>query len=160
MIRRAALLIALTAWPVVAQAGFREVVTSVEAATGSRQIYIPFMSMARTFFRVVEPKGVSDFRVAVLQSRGNRRLQGDLDQAVILKAAGPGWQTIVQTERRSSGERALIYARPAPRQRMRMIVVAHERDEAAVIELELDMKEFSEFIAKAQRSNSKVSFSW
>ena len=160
MIRRAVLLMLLAGWPAVADAGFREVVRTVESSTGSRRIYIPFVGMFRTFFQVVEPKGVSDFRIAVFQGKHCRK-STNLDQALLLKAAGPGWQPILRSESRRSGERALIYARPARHNRMRMMIVAHEDNEAAVIELELDMKEFSEFIASAQRGDDRhVSFRW
>lgn len=155
--KRAAILLTLVLWPALAIAGFTEVVRTVESSTGIRRIYIPFMGMARTFIRVVEPKGLSDFRIAVFEGNG-RLVREDFDQALI-RAMGPGWQKIVSAvSRRGQDETALIFARPV-KNRMRMMIVAHQRDEAAVIELEVDLKEFSRFITEAQRSG-RITMEW
>lgn len=155
--KRTAILVTLILWPALASAGFTEVVRTVERSTGIRRIYIPFMGMARSFIRVVEPKGLSDFRIAVFEGRG-RSVRDDFDQALIT-AMGPGWQKVVTAvSRRGQDETALIFARPV-KNRMRMMIVAHERDEAAVIELEVDLKEFSRFVTDAQR-RGKITMEW
>jgi hypothetical protein len=145
----AALVVALLI-PVSAQAGFPDLVSTIERSTGVRRTTIPFFGVARFFIRMVEPEGVSDLKLAVFEDRA-RSIPSDFD-ASIRSALDKDWQTIVRVVSKKDRERVMIYARPS-RRGMRMLIVAHQPSEAVVMELEVDPKRFSRFIQRAQKGN-------
>ena len=144
--RRALIVLLLTALPAVAFADFHEVVQAVERATGIRHTYIPFLGVARFFVRIIEPEGLSDLRIAFFEGK-RRSPRGNFDEA-IRAAIGPEWQPVVRAVSKRDGERALIFAKPT-RGGMRVIVVAHEPGEAIVAELQVDLDRFADFVGRA-----------
>lgn len=153
--KRAAIAILLSAWPVVAHADFHQIVRTIERSTGIRRTYIPLLGMARFFVRLIEPEGVSDIRIAVFEGK-SRDLPSNFDEA-IRAAVGPEFQPVVTVASKREGERALIFAKPT-RRGMRMIIVAHEHGEAAVVELEVDPKRFARFVEQARHGHP--TFRW
>jgi hypothetical protein len=136
--------------PVSAQAGFPDLVRTIERSTGVRRTTIPFFGVARFFIRMVEPEGISDFKLAVFEG-SSRSIPSDFD-ASIRSALERDWQPIVRVVQKKDRERVLIYARPS-RRGMRMLIVAHQPAEAVVMEVEVDPKRFSRLIQRAQKGH-------
>lgn len=153
--KRAIIVSLLVVWPALVKADFHQIVRTIERSTGIHHTFIPFLGMARFFVRIIEPEGVSDLRVAVFDGKG-RGLPANFDDA-IRAAVGPEFQPVVTVASKRDGDHALIFAKPTMRG-MRMIIVAHEHGEAAVVELEVDPKRFARFVEHAR--NGDPTFRW
>lgn len=107
------------------------------------------------FVRVIEPEGISDVRVAVFEGR-RRSLPAHFPET-IEAAVGPRWHPVVRSYSRRDGEQALIFVRES-RERLRMLIVALERDGSAIVEVEIDPRRFAHFLAQA--SSGGPVFRW
>lgn len=131
-----ALLVAftLTAQPLFAD--FHRVARGLHKL-GFERTWIPFMGLARTLVRVVQPKGVHDFQVAVYE-RTPSVTGADIEQ-MLVRQMGRGYAPLVRVFSARKGESVFIYARPARDARIvDLIVLAHERNETVLVRLTAD----------------------
>lgn len=131
----AALLFALMAVP--SYADFHEIARAIGAQRGVHRTWIPFLGLARTVVRVVDPQGVHDFQLAVFEGEGTmspRELSNLMRQRV-----GNGFRPLVQAYSRKSGEWSFIYARPVKNtNRFELMVLTSEKDETVLVRVEVD----------------------
>lgn len=127
-----------------AHAGFDEVVAHLTKYSGLSRTYIPFAGLARLAVKATSPDGVHDIRMAVFEGR---RSGNEVTTEALRAAAGKEWQPFVQT--RSESELTTIYAMPDGKM-MRLLIVAQEKNEAAVIEVKVDPDRVSDFVDQAK----------
>ncbi|HUP65991.1 MAG TPA: hypothetical protein VM557_12015 [Thermoanaerobaculia bacterium] len=115
---------------------FGTLVRAVESEAGVRRQSIPFLGLARTGVRMIHPKGVRDFRLAVFET-GNVEVSERVDRA-IASIAGRGWSPLVRVTGRN-GERTAIWMRSSLQgEGIEMIVFSHDASESVIIQLEMD----------------------
>jgi hypothetical protein len=104
---------------------------------GFEQTWIPFLGLARGLVRVVHPKGVHDFQLAVYESTPD--VGGDEIDRVMRRFAGKGFTPLVRVKSNRSGESVLIYARPSRNEKIvELIVLTRERGEAVLMRIAAD----------------------
>ncbi len=131
----AALLFAIVALPL--HADFSDVARAIDRHTGVKRVWIPFLGIARTFVRVIQPEGVHDFQLATFEGAHDidpRELQRIMEEKV-----GPGFKPLVRVWSRKSSEWSFIYARPATSGgRIELIVLAHDDEETVLVRVDVD----------------------
>lgn len=120
-----------------ARADFNSLTRAMQTQLGAKPVWIPFFGVARMFIRMLEPSGVHDIQLAVWENKG--RL-GPVDAQALLKAhAGQGFSPLVRTtSKRGNGEQAFIYARPQKDNRIELLILALEPDEAVAVRVVVD----------------------
>lgn len=117
---------------VTAHADFASLARTIDAQQGVKRMWIPFLGLARTLVKIVEPNGVNDFQVVVFKGAAN--LDPREIHALMRREAGPGFRPLVQAHSRRKGEWSFIYARPhADRQRVELLIFAHDDDDDTVL---------------------------
>lgn len=131
----AALLLVAVTLPL--HADFSAIARVIGAQRGVRRVWIPFMGLARTFVRVVDPQGVHDFQLAVFEGRGSMTPH-ELN-TLMQRRVGEGFRPLVQAYSRKSGEWSFIYARPSKTaNRFELMVLTSEKDETVLVRVEVD----------------------
>ncbi|HEU4522161.1 MAG TPA: hypothetical protein VFT12_09175 [Thermoanaerobaculia bacterium] len=138
MSRRIAIaaLVALTfaAQPVFAD--FHRVARGLQKL-GFEKRWIPFLGLARVAVRVVHPKGVHDFQIAVYEETPS--VSGAAIQQMLREHVGRGYTPLVRVFSARQGESVFVYARPTANLRIvELIVLAHERNETVLVKLSAD----------------------
>jgi hypothetical protein len=129
------LLLALVAVPL--HADFRTIANVIGAQRGVNRVWIPFLGLARTVVRVVDPEGVHDFQLAVFEGKGN--MSPNELGALMRQQAGKGFRPLVQSYSRRSGEWSFIYARPArDANRFELLILTAEKDDTVLVRVEVD----------------------
>jgi hypothetical protein len=141
----AGLLVLGLAVPVTATAGeFGKIVSEVSRSTKLSRTWIPFLGVARTFVRTTHPDGIYDFRVALFEGKSKADV-GVLHQKV-RAAVGPEWTPMIVAKSKRQQETALVFMRETKRG-VRLLIVAYEPDEVAVVEVEVKPEKVAEFIS-------------
>ena len=110
---------------------------------GFEQTWIPFLGLARSMVRIVQPKGVHDFQIAVYDT--SPEVSGTAIEAMLRRSVGRGFTPLVRVFSAKKGEAVFVYARPGRDERMiELIVLAHERNETVLVRLAAD----SEIVAR------------
>lgn len=126
----AALILAAIALPL--HADFRDVAKAIDAQTGVKRIWIPFLGLARAVVWVVQPEGIHDFQLVTFEGAGNldpRALQQTMRDKI-----GAGFRPLVQVFSRRTGEWSFIYAKPhASGKRIELVVLAHDDDDTVLV---------------------------
>jgi hypothetical protein len=141
--------------PPPAHAGFHQVAREVERS-GQKRTFIPMIGVARVAVWVIRPHGVSDFKLAVFEGKGTRKVSAEHLAAIVERSTEKGWQQVVKSVKPATGEHTYILARVEKR-RVRMLVIAIERQETAVVELAVNPDRFASMVEKARNGEP---FSW
>jgi hypothetical protein len=141
--------------PPPALADFHQVAREVERS-GQKRTYIPLIGVARMAVWVIRPHGVSDFKLAVFEGKGRRNVSAEEIGAIVNRSTEKGWQQVVKAVKPATGEHTYILAR-IEKKRVRMLVIAIERQETAVVELAVNPDRFASMVEKARNGEP---FSW
>lgn len=156
MIRRlliSALLFAAAALPL--HADFAAVARAIDNHQGVRRIWIPFLGVARAVVWVVQPQGVRDFQLVTFTSEG--RVDPRELQEIMQAKAGPGFKPLVQVWSRRSGEWSFIYARPsAEKNRIELMVLAHDDEETVLVRVDVDAEVLAREIEDSPRHVTRM----
>jgi hypothetical protein len=94
--------------------------------------------------------GVKSFKGAIFENQPFVNAASDTRFDEVVRAAmDSGWQPLVQSWDRHSGERAYIYAQEVSSKKgkdMKVLVVSLESDEAVVLQVKVDPKKLNDFI--------------
>lgn len=132
----AALLVLAVALPL--HADFASVARAIDAKKGVKRIWIPFLGVARFAVRMVQPEGVRDFQLVTFQGTD------DLDprelQTLLRDKIGKGFVPLVQVWSGKAGKKewSFIYARPHGKNRVELVVLAHDDEDTALVRVDLD----------------------
>lgn len=130
----AAVVFALAAQPALAE--FHNVRKGLRRL-GFEQTWIPFLGLARSVIRVVHPKGVHDFQIAVYENTPD--VNGSDLGKMLARHVGRGFTPLVRVHSARSGESVFIYARPTHNDSIvELIVLSHDRDETVLVRVAAD----------------------
>jgi hypothetical protein len=139
--RRLLLGTALLALALPLHADFASIASAIDAKSGVKRIWIPFLGLARAVVRVVEPHGVNDFQLVTFE--GADGLDPHELRALMEKKAGPGFRPLVQVHSRR-GEWNFIYAKPnAKSDSFELLILTHDGDETVLIRVDVDAEALS-----------------
>jgi hypothetical protein len=98
---------------------------------------------------------VKDVKIALFEDQQVLRSASDREMDELIEEAGDsGWQPLVKSASRRSGNHVYIYARTEGTD-LRMLVVNVEPNEAEVVEVKLDPRKLDEFVNQHCRRDSK-----
>ncbi|MGZ8788305.1 MAG: hypothetical protein ACXW4P_08725 [Thermoanaerobaculia bacterium] len=135
--RVAAALLILTAVALPLHADFASIAPAIAAQHGVKQVWIPFLSIARLAVRMIEPEGVHDFQLATFEGAD------DLDprelQNIIRTKAGAGFVPLVQVWSKKSSEWSFIYARPSAKtDRLELLILTRDSSDTVLVRVDVD----------------------
>jgi hypothetical protein len=141
--------------PAFAKDDFGKIVHHIEANYHTRRHYRFVMGLAGFTFKVSHFAGVKSFKGAIFENSEFAASGSDtrFDQ-VIRAAMDSGWQPMVQSYDRRSGERTYIYAQDLGKD-MRLLVVNLEPTEAVVIQVKVDPNKLSDFVNEASAGHGR-----
>jgi hypothetical protein len=125
---------------------FNDIVHHIEAEYHVHRSYPLLMAFAGFVAKCSSFAGVKGFKIALFE---DQTLPGtDVDRRLdeIVQSAGrSGWQPLMRSVSRRSGEHNYIYVR-GPSKELTMLIVNVESDEAVVVEVKIDADKLSQFI--------------
>lgn len=125
---------------------FGKIVRHIEASYHVHRNHRSIMGFAGLVVKFWHPGGVKSFKAAVFEDQ--RLLQdepdGRLDE-IVQSASKHGWQPIVKSYSRRSGEHSYIYVQTQGKD-IRMLIVSVEPNEAAVLQLKLDPDKLAKYM--------------
>lgn len=136
---RRVLAAAIVAFTLAAQPAFADFqrVASGLRSLGFERTWIPFLGVARSMVRIVQPKGVHDFQLAVYDKTPG--VKGSEIEKMIASRVGRGFKPLVRTYSARNGESVFIYARPSKDARIvELLILAHERNETVLVRVRAD----------------------
>src|SRR6266446_2587732 len=107
-------------------AGFDEVVSAIESNYHIRHTSIPFFGLVRFAVRVTHYDGVADLQLVTWEDAKFDDARAVAE--VVRRNVGEGFTPIVQSWQRD-GECSLIYAHPAGRDKIAMLIFAHDKSD-------------------------------
>lgn len=127
---------------------FGRIVRHIEADYHVHRNYRFLMSFAGVAVKCAHLGGVKAFKMAIFEDQhlSGTELDTRLDE-LVQRAGSSGWQPMVKSLSRRSGEHTYIYAK-AEGNDMKLLLVSVEADEAVVMQLKIDPKKLSDFINK------------
>ncbi|HUP45153.1 MAG TPA: hypothetical protein VM779_06540 [Thermoanaerobaculia bacterium] len=130
----ALLAVALTSQPLFAE--FHSVRRGL-SRLGFEQTWIPFLGLARSLVRVVQPKGVHDFQIAIYEN--TPAVTGADIERMLERSVGRGFTPLVRVFSAKRGESVFIYARPGRGDRViELMVLSHDRNETVLVRVAAD----------------------
>jgi len=147
----AAIALAGLAMPARAAAGddFGRIVHHIETQYHVHRQHRFVMGLAGFVVKVSHVSGVKSLKGAIFENQPFLNADGDTQfDEVVRQALDSGWQPMVQSWDRHSGERTYIYAQNAGKD-MKVLLVTLEPNEAVVFEIKLDPENFNEFAHNA-----------
>ena len=103
--------------------------------------------------------GVKSFKGAIFENQPFVNAASDTRFDEIVRAAmDSGWQPLVQSWDRHSGERTYIYAQDVSSKKgkdMKVLVVSLESDEAVVLQVKVDPKKLNDFIEESSAGHHR-----
>jgi len=151
----AALLLLTTLIALPLHADFASIAKAIDAQSGVRRIWIPFLGIARMAVRVVAPEGIHDFQLVTFE--GADQLDPRKLQDIVQAKAGAGFVPLVRTWSRNSGEWSFIYARPSARgDRLELIVLAHDDENTVLVRVDVDADKIAQELREKPREVSRV----
>jgi hypothetical protein len=141
--------------PAFAKDDFGKIVHHIEANYHTHRHYRFVMGLAGFTFKVSHFAGVKSFKGAIFENSEFAASGSDtrFDQ-VVRAAMDSGWQPMVQSYDRQSGERTYIYAQDLGKD-MRLLVVNFEPTEAVVIQVKVDPNKLSDFVNEASAGHGR-----
>lgn len=132
----AALLVLAVTIP--AYADFGALARALDAEKGVKRVWIPFLGLARIAVRIVHPEGVRDFQLATFEGADNvdpLRLQQLLHDKL-----GKGFVPLVRvwSKKGDKKEWSFIYVRPHGKDRMELVILAHDDEDTALVRVDVD----------------------
>lgn len=132
---------------------FGRIVHHIEAQYHVHRNYRFLMSFAGVVVKCSHMAGVKGFKAAIFE---NQQLPGaELDHRLdelVERASASGWQPLVKSLSRRSGERSYIYAQASGND-MKLLLVNVEPNEAVVMQLKINPANLSKFINKHTRES-------
>jgi hypothetical protein len=143
------LLITVSLFPAAASArdrGFSAVVHAVENTYHVRRSNRFICWFAGVAIRFARPEGIKHLRLAIFEDQDFSPSSNDAGfERSIEDALADDWQPIIRVRSRRDGERTHIYARQNSDD-VNLFIVSIEEDEAVVMEVGMDEKEFAKLI--------------
>jgi hypothetical protein len=118
--------------------GFDGVVSSIESRYHVRATRIPFMGLISLASRKATHNGVSNLRVAEIESFPET-VDGDELNRMVEEKLGSGWERMIRETSRKGGEQTLIFIHPEG-ERMGLFVVDKDGNEMDVVQVSVDPK--------------------
>jgi hypothetical protein len=147
----AAMVLACVAAPPQAAASddFGRIVHYIETQYHVHRQHRWVMGIAGFVVKVSHFSGVKSLKGAIFENQPFLNAGGDTRfDEVVRQALDSGWQPMVQTWDRHTGERTFIYAQAAGKD-MKVLLVTLEPNEAVVLQLKLNPQRFTEFARDA-----------
>ncbi|HET9183007.1 MAG TPA: hypothetical protein VFP59_12795 [Candidatus Angelobacter sp.] len=149
--------VALTFSPVdtVHADDFGRIVHHIEASYHVHRNHRFLMGCAGFVVHFWHVGGVKSLKLAIFEDQHLDGTNTDtkLDE-IIQRASKSGWQPMVRSYSRHSGEHDYVYAQPAGKD-LNLLVVNVESDEAEVIEVKIDPKKFEQFMNENAHSSGR-----
>jgi len=99
--------------------------------------------------------GVKSFKGAIFENQPFVNAASDMRFDEVVRAAmDSGWQPLIQSWDRHTGERTYIYAQDLGRD-MKVLVVSLESNEAVVLQVKMDPKKLNDFIEEANAGHHR-----
>lgn len=125
---------------------FGKIVHHIEVQYHVHRNYRFLMSVAGIAVKCSRFTGVKAFKAAIFEDQQLSGLELDRGLDDLMQRAGSsGWQPLVKSFSRRSGEHNYIYAQASGKD-MKLLLVSVEPDEAVVLEVKIDPSKLSEFI--------------
>jgi hypothetical protein len=140
--------------PAFAKDDFGKIVHHIEVNYHTHRHYRFVMGLAGFTFKVSHFAGVKSFKGAIFENSEFAASGSDMrfDQ-VIRGAMDSGWQPLVQSYDRRSGERTYIYAQNQGKD-LRVLVVNLEPTEAVVLQVKVDPAKLSDFVKETNAGHA------
>jgi hypothetical protein len=125
---------------------FGRIVRHIEVEYHAHRNYRFWMSFAGVAVKCTHMGGVKAFKMAIFEDQhlSGAEMDNRLDELVD-RAGSSGWQPLVKTFSRRSGEHTYIYAK-ADGNNMKLLLVSVEPNEAVVMQVKIDPKKLSDFV--------------
>ena len=144
--RLAVALLALVAAAAPMRADFAEVARAIDAQSGVRRIWIPFLGLARAAVWVASPKGVHDFQLVTFEGGG--RIDPQQLHAILRSNIGADYKPLVQVWSKRSRDWSFIYARPSrDGNRVDLMILTHDNDDTVLVRVDVETDAIAREIA-------------
>ncbi len=141
--RALALFLAAAAVSPAADREFDRLAKAVESHLGVRRTHIPLLGVANFFVKAGRPHGARGFKLALFEDLRIRPEDGaDLDR--VMAEAAAGLHPMVRARSNRDGERTYVYTDAGF---SKLLIASFERDEATVVQVNLDAKAFFRALA-------------
>jgi hypothetical protein len=130
---------------------FRDIVRMMSDELHAKPTRIPLFGLVNTVAFVARPAGVKHLDLAVFENIDGHSLASDL-RSKMDRVVGRGWKPFVQVmSQRAGREMVLVYMKPEGRN-CQLLVTTLERNEATVIQLNLNPDGLQKWIADPARA--------
>lgn len=131
---------------VFASDDFTRIVHHIEANYHVHRNHRWAMAFAGLVVKVSHVAGVKSFKGAIFEDQHLENTASDqkLDE-IVLRAGESGWQPMVKSFSRRTGEHAFVYAKPDGHD-LKLLIVSVEPNEAAVVQIKLDPDKLNDFL--------------
>ena len=127
---------------------FGQIVHEIEARYHVHRNFRFLMGLAGLTVRMTHIAGAKDVKMALFDDQHLDTSGSELDE-VVMAVGARGWQPLVRSFDRRSGEHTYIYARNAGND-LRVLLVTVEPNEGVVLEVTVNQKRLPEFIDRHQ----------
>lgn len=142
----AAALLFTTPQPAFAKDDFGKIVQHIETNYHVHRQHRWVMGLAGFTVKFWHVAGVKNFKGAIFENQQFVNASSDTRFDEVVRAAmDSGWQPVVQSWDRRSGERTYIYAQDLGKD-MKVLVVNLESNEAVVLQVKVDPKKLNDFV--------------
>lgn len=151
--------LAVTLWPrdVFANDDFGNIVRYIESRYHVHRNYPFLMALAGTAAKAWPGTGVKDVKIALFEDQHLLQTASDRELDELVQAAGnSGWQPLVKSFSRRSGDHSYIYAKPEGRY-LTLLIVNVEPSEAEVVQVKIDPKQLEGFLNEHNGHGSRRS---
>jgi len=130
----------------VAADDFGNIVHHIEAEYHVHRDHRFFMAFAGMVVKCSRLGGAKDFKAAIFENQHLSGSDADARLDEIVQSAGKsGWQPLIKSFSRRSGEHNYIYAQGQSKD-LKLLIVSIEPDESVVMQVRIDADKLSEFI--------------
>ncbi len=131
---------------VFASDDFTRIVHHIEANYHVHRNHRWAMGFAGLVVKFWHVAGVKNFKGAIFEDQHleNTATDQKLDE-IVLRAGQSGWQPMVKSYSRRTGEHAFVYAKPEGHD-LKLLIVSVEPNEAAVIQVKVDPDKLNDFL--------------
>jgi hypothetical protein len=140
--------------PALAKDDFGRIVQHIETQYHVHRQHRFVMGFAGLVVKFYHFAGVKGFKGAIFENQQflNTASDGRFDE-VVRAAMNSGWQPMVQSWDRHTGEKTYIYAQNAGKD-MKVLVVNLEPNEAVVLQVKVDPEKLNEFVRQASAGHN------
>jgi hypothetical protein len=140
--------VVVTLWPRAVFAGddFNNIVRHIESQYHVHRSYPFLIGLAGLVAQAWPGTGVKDVKIALFEDQHLLQTASDSELDELVQAAGnSGWQPLVKSYSRRSGDHSYIYAKPEGRY-LSLLIVNVEPSEAEVVQVKIDPSKLEEFL--------------